>query len=140
VTNFNPDNLRLESMEDLEEVVRQSEEALSRLGGVYGELAAIMGEGFGADGLARAVVDGTGRIQKITFDPRIARLDTQTIAEAATEAVLAAQDAAQRQNEELIREATGGQPVTLDMDSARRQFEEIGEDLARSLRDLTGRD
>ena len=49
-------------------------------------------------------------------------------------------DDRQRQNEELIREATGGQPVTLDMDGARRRFEEIGEDLARSLRDLTGRD
>ncbi|MGV9772947.1 YbaB/EbfC family nucleoid-associated protein [Streptosporangium sp. NPDC003464] len=134
--NFNADDLKLESLEDLEEVVRRSEETLGRLGGVYGELAAVTGEGFGADGLARALVDGTGRIQQITFDPRITRLDSQSIAEAATEAVRAAQDAAQRQNEELLREATGGEPVALDMDSARRRFEEIGEDLARTLRDL----
>ena len=87
------------------------------------------------------MVDGTGRIQKISFDPRIARPDTQTIAEAATEAGPAAQDAARRQNEELIREATGGQPVTLDMDGARRQVR--GDRRAiwpAPCADLTGRD
>ncbi|MET8334024.1 YbaB/EbfC family nucleoid-associated protein [Streptosporangium canum] len=136
MTNFNPDHLRLESLEDLEEVVRQSEEALTRLGGVHSELAAVTGEGFGADGLARAVVDGVGRIQRITFEPRITRLDSHQMAEAATEAVRAAQEDAQRQNEELLRAATGGEPLTLDMDQARRRFEEIGEDLVRALRDL----
>jgi DNA-binding protein YbaB len=140
MTDFNPDHLRLESLEDLEEVVRQSEEALTRLGGVHSELAAVTGEGFGADGLARAVVDGVGRIQRITFEPRITRLDSHLIAEAATEAVRAAQEDAQRQNEALLRAATGGEPLTLDMDQARRQFEEIGEDLVRALRDLNSRD
>ncbi len=135
--NFDPDHLRPGDLEDLDEIVRRSDETLRRLGDVFGELDAVTGEGFGADGMARALVDATGRIQRITFDPRIARLDTTTIAEAATEAVRAAQDDARRRSEELLSEAAGGEPLTLDVDRARRQFEEIGAELAQTLRDLT---
>ncbi|GAA3115027.1 YbaB/EbfC family nucleoid-associated protein [Streptosporangium carneum] len=136
--NLDPDHPRADDPEELAEFVRRSDETLRRLGDAFGELNAVTGEGFGADGMARAVVDSTGRIQQITFDPRVARLDTRTIAEAATEAVRAAQDDARRRSEALLGEATGGEPLTLDMDRARRQFEEIGEDLARTLRDLAG--
>ncbi len=132
----NPENLRLE---DLDAVVRQSEETLRRLGGVFGELETVTGEGSGADGLARALVDGAGRIKEITLEPRIMRLDSQAVAEAVTEAVRAAQEAAGRANEELLRAATGGDPLPLDMADARRRFEDIGQDLARTLDDL-GRD
>lgn len=129
----NPENLRLE---DLDAVVRQSEETLRRLGGVFGELETVTGEGTGADGLARALVDGAGRIKEITLEPRIMRLDSQAIAEAVTEAVRAAQEAAARANEELLRAATGD-PLPLDMADARRRFEDIGQDLVRTLDDLT---
>ncbi|MFF4416365.1 YbaB/EbfC family nucleoid-associated protein [Streptosporangium sp. NPDC001559] len=131
------DDLRLDTPEGLDEFVRRSDEMLNRLSGVQYELGAIMGEGEAADGMARAVVDSTGRLERVTLDPRIARLDTATIAEAVTEAVRAAQDDARRRSEELISEATGGEPITLDMAAARRQLEEIGEDLARTLRDLS---
>ncbi|GAA4189087.1 hypothetical protein GCM10022252_25400 [Streptosporangium oxazolinicum] len=128
----NPENLRLE---DLDAVVRQSEETLRRLGGVFGELETVTGEGSGAGGLARALVDGAGRIKEITLEPRIMRLDSQAIAEAVTEAVRAAQEAAARANEELLHAATGD-PLPLDMAEARRRFEDIGQDLVRTLDDL----
>lgn len=135
--NRDLDDLRLDTPEGLDEFVRRSDAMLSRLGDAHAELDAVTGEGEAADGMARAVVDSTGLLQRITLDPRIARLDTATIAEAATEAVRAAQADARRRTEELISEATGGGPVTLDMAEARRQLEEIGEDLARTLRDLS---
>ena len=104
MSDLNPENLRLE---DLDAVVRQSEETLRRLGGVFGELETVTGEGTGADGLARALVDGAGQIKEITLEPRIMRLDSQAVAEAVTQAVRAAQEAARRANEELLRAATG---------------------------------
>ncbi|MEU4830407.1 YbaB/EbfC family nucleoid-associated protein [Streptosporangium sp. NPDC023615] len=121
---------------DLDAVVRESEETLRRLGDVVGELGAVTGEGTGAGGLARALVDGAGQIREITLEPRVMRLDSQAVAEAVTEAVRAAQQDARRANEELIRAATGGEPVALDMDEARRRFEEIGDDFARALDEL----
>ncbi|MGJ6962266.1 YbaB/EbfC family nucleoid-associated protein [Streptosporangium sp. G11] len=132
MSDLNPENLRLE---DLDAVVRQSEETLRRLSGVFGELESVTGEGSGADGLARALVDGAGQIKEITLEPRIMRLDSQAVAEAVTEAVRAAQQAARRANEELLRAATGD-PLPLDMDEARRRFEDIGQDLVRTLDDL----
>lgn len=140
----NPGDLRLGNLEDLrledlDAVVRQSEETLRRLGGVFGELETVTGEGTGADGLARALVDGAGRIKEITLEPRIMRLDSQAVAEAVTEAVRAAQEAAGRANEELLRAATGDDPLPLDMGEARRRFEDIGQDLVRALDDLTDR-
>ncbi|MGC5011031.1 YbaB/EbfC family nucleoid-associated protein [Streptosporangium sp. DT93] len=130
-----PEDPRPEDLlpQDLDAVVRESEETLRRLGDVVGELEAVTGEGTGAGGLARALVDGAGQIKEITLEPRVMRLDSQAVAEAVTEAVRAAQLDARRANEELIRAATGGEPVTLDMDEARRRFEEIGDDLARAL-------
>ncbi|GAA3004960.1 YbaB/EbfC family nucleoid-associated protein [Streptosporangium longisporum] len=122
--------------EDLDAVIRNSEETLRRLGDVAVELKTVTGEGTGAGGLARALVDGAGQIREITLEPRIMRLDSQAVAEAVTEAVRAAQQDASRANEELLRAATGGEPVTLDMDEARRRFEDIGNDLARALEDL----
>ena len=81
-------------------------------------------------------MDGAGQIKEITLEPRIMRLDSQAVAEAVTEAVRAAQEAARRANEELLRAATGGDPLSLDMDEARRRFEDIGQDLVRTLDDL----
>ncbi|MFF0248551.1 YbaB/EbfC family nucleoid-associated protein [Streptosporangium sandarakinum] len=137
MTRFDPENPRVEGMEDLDEVVRHSERVMAGLAEAQRELAAVTGEGSAADGMVRAEVDGAGRIRRIAFDPRAARMDTAALAEAATEAVRAAQEEAARRNDELLRAATGGAPVTLDMERARREFEEIGADLARTLRDLT---
>ncbi|WP_248961036.1 YbaB/EbfC family nucleoid-associated protein [Sphaerisporangium perillae] len=108
---FDPDGFRLE---DLERVAEQSEEALRRLSGVFGDLRDVTGEGTAAGGLVRAVVDGGGRIGEVTLDPRVMRLDSRSIAEAVTEAVRAAQQDAQRKNEELLRDAMGGDAPSLD--------------------------
>ncbi|MET8155074.1 YbaB/EbfC family nucleoid-associated protein [Sphaerisporangium sp. NPDC005289] len=108
---FRPDDFRLE---DLERVTRQSEEAVQRLSGVFGELRAVKGEGAAAGGLVAAVVDGGGQIVEVTLDPRVMRLDSASIAQAVTEAVRGAQADAHRKNTELLREATGGEPPSLD--------------------------
>ncbi|MFD0888037.1 hypothetical protein ACFQ08_26145, partial [Streptosporangium algeriense] len=66
--NRDLDDLRLDTPEGLDEFVRRSDEMLSRLGGVQAELGTITGEGEAADGMARAVVDSTGRLERVTLD------------------------------------------------------------------------
>lgn len=108
---FDPDDFRLE---DFERVAQESEEALRRLSGVFGELEAVRGEGTAAQGMVGAVVDGGGGIQEVTIDPRAMRLDSLTLAEAVTEAVRLAQGEARRSNEELLRAAVGEGVTPLD--------------------------
>ncbi|GAA5062466.1 DNA-binding protein YbaB [Thermocatellispora tengchongensis] len=124
--------------EDLERIARESEAAIARLGAAFTELDAVTGEGSGADGLARAVVDGSGGIIEITLEPRIMRLDSRSIAEAVTEAVRQAQQEARRRTEELVRAATGAADLSLDPEQIRRRFEELGESFT-GLLDETAR-
>ncbi|MFC4529509.1 YbaB/EbfC family nucleoid-associated protein [Sphaerisporangium dianthi] len=121
---FRPDDFRLE---DLERVARQNEEAVQRLSGVFGELRTVKGEGAAAGGLVGAVVDGGGQIEEVTLDPRVMRLDSASIAQAVTEAVRAAQQDAQRRNAELLREATGGEPPSLDPASAETWLKDVAD-------------
>jgi DNA-binding protein YbaB len=123
---FDPDNFELE---DFERVAQRSKEAVQRLNGVMEELGAVTGEGAAAGGLVGAVVDGGGRMQQVTLDPRIMRLDSGSIAEAVTEAVRMAQDDAQRKNEELLRTAMGEEAPALDVAGIQSWLEEA----ARSM-------
>ena len=110
---FDPDDFQIE---DLDRIAEQSRQTVQRLSGVFGDLAAVTGEGEAADGLAAALVDGGGQIREVTLDPRIMRLDSASIAQAVTEAVREAQQDAQRKNQELLRTVTGGETPPLDMD------------------------
>ncbi|WP_214414279.1 YbaB/EbfC family nucleoid-associated protein [Sphaerisporangium fuscum] len=135
--DFDPVNFRVE---DLDRVVRQSNEAVRRMTGAFDELRQIKGEGTAADGLIRAVVDGSGKIEQVEIGPRAMRLDSQTIAEAVTEAVREAQEDARRQNEQLLLAATEGESPRLDLDGLRRQFDAINDDFARTVDDIAYRD
>ncbi|RCG32638.1 YbaB/EbfC family DNA-binding protein [Sphaerisporangium album] len=127
---FDPGDFQLD---DLDRVAEQSRQAVQRLSGVLGELKTIRGVGEAADGLIAAVVDGGGQIQEVTLDPRAMRLDSRSIAQAVTEAVRAAQQDARRRNDELLRDAMGGDlafdPQNLDGVQSWLQ------DAARSMKD-----
>ncbi|GAA3812124.1 hypothetical protein GCM10022226_35980 [Sphaerisporangium flaviroseum] len=132
---FDPDDFQLE---DFERIAQRSQEAVRRLGGVLGELGTLTGEGAAAGGLVGATVDGGGRIQEVTLDPRVMRLDSGSIAEAVTEAVRMAQDDAQRKNQEMLRAAMGEEVPTLDAAGIQSWFEEatrsMGEPLPPDMR------
>ncbi|MCG5220534.1 YbaB/EbfC family nucleoid-associated protein [Streptosporangium sp. KLBMP 9127] len=134
--DFDPGNFQIE---DLERMAREGEAAIDRLSGVFAELDTVTGEGEGAGGLARAVVDGTGRIKEISLEPRIMRMDSAGIAEAVTEAVRTAQEDAAKRNEELLATVMGGETPSLDPARIREQFAEINDSFTESLDDLTRR-
>ncbi|MDH2425080.1 YbaB/EbfC family nucleoid-associated protein [Sphaerisporangium sp. TRM90804] len=119
---FDPDDFRLE---DFDRVAEQSREAVRRLGGVLGELREVTGEGEAAGGLVSAVVDSGGRVQTVTIDPRAMRLDSRAVSEAVTEAVRAAQLAAARAGEDLLRDAMGHDLPPLDGDAAHQWLEDV---------------
>lgn len=70
-------------------------------------LGGITGEGEAADGLIRAVTDAAGRLVKITFNPRVMRMDSQALAEETGAAVQRAQEDGQRRTRELVGETLG---------------------------------
>ncbi|MFC4584696.1 YbaB/EbfC family nucleoid-associated protein [Sphaerisporangium corydalis] len=123
---FDPDGFR---PEDLDQVAERSREAVRRLSGLVGELADLKGEGESAGGLIGAVVDGGGRIQEVTLDPRAMRMDSRTLAEAVTEAVRAAQEDAARASQELLREVVGEDAPSLDPGDTQAWLD----DVARSM-------
>jgi DNA-binding protein YbaB len=80
-----------------EAVLRQMEDGLGD----------ITGEGEAAGGLVRAVTDAAGRLVKITFNPRVMRMDSQALAEETCAAVRRAQEDGQRRTRELVGGALG---------------------------------
>jgi DNA-binding protein YbaB len=109
VFEFNPDNFQLE---DLDRIFGQTQELMKNLEQVQDALADITGEGEAADGLIRAVVDGSGGIREVALNPRAMRLDSATLAEALTRAVREAQSDAKSKTAQLL----GGAGADLDLD------------------------
>jgi DNA-binding protein YbaB len=137
VFKFDPANFQLE---DLDRIIDQSQEAMRNLAQVQDALGEVTGEGTGADGMVAAIVNGTGGIQQVTFNPRIMRLDSQRLAEEVTAAVRAAQQDAQRKTNRLLGGALGdAESVTepLNQDKIREQLESIQESFGRKMDDRT---
>ncbi|WP_405140186.1 YbaB/EbfC family nucleoid-associated protein [Sphaerisporangium sp. NBC_01403] len=130
---FDPENFR---PEDFDRIAEESREALERLSGVFDGLGAVTGEGTAAGGLVGAVVDGGGQIREVTLDPRVMRLDSASIAEAVTEAVRAAQHDARLKNDEMLRDAMGGERLPTDPEGIRSWLD----DAARAMGDPWSRD
>ncbi|MFB9251069.1 YbaB/EbfC family nucleoid-associated protein [Sphaerisporangium melleum] len=127
---FRPDDFRLA---DLDRVVQESEQAVRRLTGVFDGLAAVRGEGEAAGGLVSAAVDGGGMIEEVAIDPRAMRMDSAAIAAAVTEAVRAAQQDAQAKSAELLREATGDEPPSLDPADVGAWMKDVAEAMGAPL-------
>jgi DNA-binding protein YbaB len=130
--DFDPNDFRLE---DLDRVARQSERALQGLTEAMTELANVVGEGKGADGLIQVTMDSTGRVTDVTVNPRMMRTNSATIAEGMTEAFNAAQDDLAAKSRLLL---SGGLPEGVDeqdvtQDKMRSRFDEILESFNRAM-------
>src|SRR3954452_6910203 len=82
---------------DLSRFAGQTEEMMRRLQEATERLAEVTGEGESSEGLIRAVVAVGGRVRAVTLDPRVKRLDDETLGDEIVAAVLAAQTDAERQ-------------------------------------------
>lgn len=101
---FDPDNFKLE---DLSRMAEQSREGTRRLEKIMGSLRENTGEAENADGMISAVVDNTGKLQRIDLNPRVMRKASRDLAEQITAVVRAAQEDAQKKARDLLNEAVG---------------------------------
>ncbi|WP_433243646.1 YbaB/EbfC family nucleoid-associated protein [Streptosporangium sp. CA-135522] len=112
-------------------------------------LGEVTGEGEAAGGLIRAVTDPAGGLLKLTFNPRVMRMDSHELADEAAEAVRRAQADGQRKTRELVGGALGPLAPEGLPDQARfwdglreiqeafdRSMTEREDEVARRLRDL----
>jgi DNA-binding protein YbaB len=123
-------------MDDLERIARESEETMKRLAEAQREVDEVRGEGSGADGMISVVTDGGGRVREITLNPRVMRLESQTLAEELTAAVQAAQQDGERKTRELLSEAMGGLEIPTgmaDLDKFEEQLMRSHEAFARTM-------
>jgi DNA-binding protein YbaB len=88
----------------------------------------LRGVGFGRNGQVRAEASASGRLEALTIDPALSRLDTATIAEYVLEAVRAAQDDAQRQLTESLSSA-----AALDATGLSRELGEVAVEATRGF-------
>lgn len=134
---FNPDNFQLE---DLDRIFGQSQELMKNLEQVQEALAEVTGEGEAADGLVRAVVDGSGGIQEVALNPRAMRMDSLTLAEALTHAVREAQSDAGSKTALLLRGAADGLAIDLEPpnpDQLRERLQGVQESFGHKIDALT---
>ena len=66
---------------DFERVGAQAEETLRKIEEVRGELESLVGTGQSANGQITVIVTAGGRVQDVTFAPRVMRLDSQALAD-----------------------------------------------------------
>ncbi|WP_049570641.1 YbaB/EbfC family nucleoid-associated protein [Nonomuraea sp. SBT364] len=82
---------------DVDELLRENERELGRLAEAAAALREITGRGESRSGLTTATVDAAGRLQDVSFSPRIMRLDAAAVAEEVVQAVRQAQEDQDRQ-------------------------------------------
>lgn len=122
------------SLDQAERLMRRVQKAVTAVNEVVGEAES-------ADGRVRARVFAGGRIKDVTFDPRVMRLDRETLADHVVNAVRAAQEDAQRRTEELMNEALGplggGMPSreNFGLDKLFEQIGQIEESFTRSMQE-----
>ncbi|MBG0815336.1 YbaB/EbfC family nucleoid-associated protein [Planomonospora sp. ID82291] len=98
-SGFDPENF---DPDDLDRVIRDAEQAMSRLADVQEELAGIRGRGTGAGDLIDVVTDATGRVERIDLNPRVMRMDSRTLAEELMSTIRSAQEDGERRARELL--------------------------------------
>lgn len=91
--------------QDIDEVARQGERVLAWLETAQADLDQIVGAGETASGQVKAAVDVNGRVAGVTYGPRAMRMSSQELAEQTLAAVRVACADAQRQTDDLMREA-----------------------------------
>ncbi|MBE1588536.1 YbaB/EbfC family nucleoid-associated protein [Nonomuraea angiospora] len=115
---YDPANIR---EQDVDEVARQGERMLAWLEAAQEDLEKIVGAGEAAAGQVKATVDVNGRVLDVRYGPRAIRLNSHELAEQTLAAVGEACADAQRQTEDLMREALPG----YDPAEANAQFERL---------------
>jgi DNA-binding protein YbaB len=135
--DFNPENL--------ERVVRESEESIRRLTAASRELEELTGTGRSAGELVGAEVDSGGGLRRVDIDPRAMRLGSHELAEQVCQAVRAAQADVQRRGQELLADALGDDVnaagtahldlarLDRDLDAMHRQARDVQESFRSSM-------
>jgi DNA-binding protein YbaB len=142
--DFDPARFR---PEDVDRLAAQADDALRRLSASTEDMAALTATGEAADGYVRVAVDSSGRVTRISLNPRAMRMDSESLSEALLDAIGAAQEDAQRRKQEMVAEllAASGLPAKIDTeavlekvdaigDRTRRRFDEHHDDLAEVRR------
>ncbi|MFJ2029248.1 YbaB/EbfC family nucleoid-associated protein [Streptosporangium sp. NPDC087985] len=131
LTGFDP--------EDLERMTQDAERTMRRLADVQEELGEIHGRGTGADGLISVVTDGSGHVERVELNPRVMRLDSETLAEELMRTVREAQEDGERKARELLNGALGEMKLPqgpLDVDEIETQLRRSHESF---VHDMEGR-
>ncbi|MFI6297765.1 YbaB/EbfC family nucleoid-associated protein [Nonomuraea sp. NPDC050790] len=117
----------------MEQVIEQTETALSRLREAKLLLGEVSGTGEAAQGLVRATADSSGSLTGVDINPRALRLSSADLGDEVTEAIrLAQQDAARRTGEILEgAAAVAGAPQVLDETFVRERVEAAARDIYR---------
>lgn len=110
----------------VEQVIEQTEAAISRLREARRLIGQVEGTGEAADGLVRAMADGSGTLTGIDIKPRALRLSVAALGEEVTEAIRLAQQDASRRTGEIVEDAgavVGMVPQPLDETFVRDRVE-----------------
>jgi Uncharacterized protein conserved in bacteria len=119
---------------DFERVGAQAEETLRKIEEVRGELESLVGTGQSANGQITVIVTAGGRVQDVTFAPRVMRLDSQALAREVLLAMRQAQDDAERRARELMDEALGESfQDAFDPEKVQERFTEMLESFTSSM-------
>ncbi|MEO3886518.1 YbaB/EbfC family nucleoid-associated protein [Nonomuraea sp. B5E05] len=94
--------------DDVDAPVRQGDQLMARMEAAQNDLDKIVGTGKGPSRHVTASVDQEGRILDVTFDPRAMRLGSRDLADEVLAAIGAACADAERQTDEVLREAIPG--------------------------------
>jgi DNA-binding protein YbaB len=117
----------------MEQVIEQTETALSRLREARRLLGEVKGTGETARGLIRATADSGGTLTAIDIDPRALRLDVTSLGDEVTEAIRLAQEDASRRTGEIVEDAAAAVaiPQPLDETFVRERVEAAAADMYR---------
>ncbi|WP_406312318.1 YbaB/EbfC family nucleoid-associated protein [Streptosporangium sp. NBC_01639] len=118
----------------LEQILKQSREAMGRLQEAEAAVRRVVGEGRGANDLIRVASDGRGGITEVRFDPRVMRLGRSALGKEVVAALQQAQSDAERQTQEIVGVALDGTatlPEPLDATFVRERVEQVARELLK---------
>ncbi|MFG1704216.1 YbaB/EbfC family nucleoid-associated protein [Nonomuraea sp. M3C6] len=119
-------------VEQLERILRQGGEMMTRLRQAQAEMRKVTGSAETSDGLVRAVADGQGGIVRLRLDPRAMRLDHAVLSRQVTAVLQAAQQDAETRAQRIVDEAladTAHLPAPLDETFVRDRVEQVARNL-----------
>ncbi|WP_329083576.1 YbaB/EbfC family nucleoid-associated protein [Streptosporangium sp. NBC_01469] len=117
----------------MEQVIEQTETALSRLRQAKHLIGEVEGTGEAADGLVRVTANSGGSLTKVDINPRALRLSVAALGNEVTEAIRLAQQDASRRTGEIVEDAaaSAGIPQPLDETFVRERVEAAAHDMYR---------